>query len=69
MINGFTNINLTKLDVLTGLEEIRIGTDYVFLDKEGVRKKICMPSSLEVIKSIYVPSTININIMCYIYVT
>lgn len=47
MINGFTNLNLTKLDVLTGLEEIRIGVDYVYLD-QGVRKKICMPSSLEV---------------------
>jgi adenylosuccinate synthase len=28
MINGFTAINLTKLDVLTGLKEVKIGVAY-----------------------------------------
>lgn len=28
MINNLSSINLTKLDVLTGLEEIKIGVNY-----------------------------------------
>ncbi|CAE7467085.1 unnamed protein product [Symbiodinium microadriaticum] len=52
MINGFTNFNLTKLDILTGLDEIRMGVDYMYTDKDGVRKKIGMPSSLEVYSKI-----------------
>ena len=28
MLNGFTSINLTKLDVLSGFEEIKIATHY-----------------------------------------
>lgn len=48
MINGFTDFNLTKLDVLTGLDEIRMGVDYVFTDEGGVKRTIGMPSSLEV---------------------
>jgi len=44
MINGFTAINLTKLDVLTGFKEIKIGTKYLYhgLEIKG------MPSSLKV---------------------
>lgn len=34
MINGFTDINLTKLDVLTGVEEIYIGSKYVYRGQE-----------------------------------
>mmetsp|Transcript_20201 Transcript_20201/g.20301 ORF Transcript_20201/g.20301 Transcript_20201/m.20301 type:complete len:516 (-) Transcript_20201:177-1724(-) len=29
MVNGFTEVNLTKLDVLTGFEEVKIGVDYI----------------------------------------
>lgn len=42
MINGYTCINLTKLDVLSGLETVRIGVDYVV---NGARLE-SMPSSL-----------------------
>jgi adenylosuccinate synthase len=48
MINGFTSINLTKLDVLTGLDEVKIGVEYVQVGKDGQRRPIAMPSSLEV---------------------
>jgi adenylosuccinate synthase len=34
IINGFTNINLTKLDVLTGLPEVQIGVRYRHAGKE-----------------------------------
>lgn len=42
-VNGFTNLNLTKLDVLDGLEEIKIATAYTL---DGVRLK-SIPASLE----------------------
>ena len=29
LINGYTSLNLTKLDVLTGMERIKIGTQYI----------------------------------------
>ena len=28
MINGYSSLNLTKLDILTNLEEVKIGTHY-----------------------------------------
>jgi adenylosuccinate synthase len=44
IINGFTEINLTKLDVLTGFPEIKIGVKYLHgPNKEEV---IGMPASL-----------------------
>jgi adenylosuccinate synthase len=48
LINGFTSINLTKLDVLTGLDEIKIGVSYVKIGPDGKRQAVAMPSSLEV---------------------
>lgn len=48
LINGFTSINLTKLDVLTGLDEVKIGVEYVQVMPDGTRQKVAMPSSLEV---------------------
>merc|ERR1719201_705210 len=33
-INGFTHLNLTKLDVLTGLKEIKLGVRYMLNGKE-----------------------------------
>lgn len=48
MINGFTSVNLTKLDVLTGLDEVKIGVEYIQVGKDGSRKAVAMPSSLEV---------------------
>ena len=33
-INGFTHLNLTKLDVLTGLKEIKLGVKYILHGKE-----------------------------------
>jgi adenylosuccinate synthase len=42
MVNGFTEVNLTKLDVLTGFDEVKIGVKYVLNGKEIKY----MPSSL-----------------------
>lgn len=42
LVNGFTDVNLTKLDVLTGFEEIKIGA-YYKLNGEVINY---MPSSL-----------------------
>lgn len=42
MINGFTDINLTKLDVLTGFKEVKIGVKYVYRGQELTS----MPASL-----------------------
>jgi len=42
MVNGFTSINLTKLDVLTGFDKVRIGAKYV---RNGVEVQ-GMPASL-----------------------
>lgn len=43
MLNGFDSYNLTKLDVLDTLEEIKIGIDY----KIDGKKIEHMPSTLE----------------------
>jgi len=29
LVNGYDNLNLTKLDVLDGFEEIKVGTKYL----------------------------------------
>ena len=42
-INGFTHLNLTKLDVLTGLPEIKLGVKYILNGKELTE----MPASLK----------------------
>lgn len=44
MLNGSTEINLTKLDVLSGFEEVKIGVGYRSQDGEEVTG---MPASLE----------------------
>ena len=41
-INGFTHLNLTKLDVLTGFDEVKLGVKYM-LNGEEVKE---MPGSL-----------------------
>ena len=50
MLNGVTHINLTKLDVLTGFPEIKIGVEYTFDGKilDG------MPASLDVYSNVQV---------------
>lgn len=42
MINNYTSFNLTKLDVLSDLDEIKIGVDYVL----NGQKIDYMPSTL-----------------------
>jgi len=44
LINGFTSLILTKLDVLDGLKEIKIGVRYMYKGKE----LDTMPSNLKV---------------------
>lgn len=50
LINGFTSINLTKLDVFTGLEEIKIGKAYKYNGEylEGMPANLKVMSSIEV---------------------
>lgn len=50
MINGYSHLNLTKLDVLTGLPTLQIATSYRY--KESPVKSF--PSSLEVLKDVEV---------------
>ncbi|GMI25513.1 hypothetical protein TeGR_g11694 [Tetraparma gracilis] len=45
VINGFTSLNLTKLDVLTGLPEIHIGVKYMYKGKE----LDTMPANLKIL--------------------
>ena len=50
MINGFTAVNLTKIDVLTGLEHVKIGKAYKYQGKDLAS----MPASLEVLGNVEV---------------
>jgi adenylosuccinate synthase len=50
LINGFTSLNLTKVDVFTGMSEIKIGKAYKF---QGEYLS-CMPASLDVLSNVEV---------------
>jgi adenylosuccinate synthase len=50
MINGFTSLNLTKIDVLTGLEEVKIAKAYKYKD-EYIDT---MPASLTILSNVEV---------------
>lgn len=43
-VNGFTSLNLTKLDVLDDMDEIQVGVRYMYEGKE----LDSMPSNLQV---------------------
>ena len=48
MINGFTALNLTKLDVLTGLKEVKIGRAYNHNGKEIYTMPSCLKTMSEI---------------------
>ncbi len=50
MLNGYTAFNLTKLDILTGFDEIKIGIAYLY---EGKRLS-SMPADLDILSSVTV---------------
>lgn len=50
LINGFTSVNLTKLDVLTGMEEVKIGKAY----KHNGKILTTMPADLKTLSSVEV---------------
>uniref|UniRef100_T1JGS5 Adenylosuccinate synthetase n=1 Tax=Strigamia maritima TaxID=126957 RepID=T1JGS5_STRMM len=50
MINGYTSIAVTKLDILDVFEEIKIGVAYI---KDG-RKLLCFPADLDLLASVQV---------------
>lgn len=50
LVNGMTEINLTKLDVLDGLKEIKIGVRYMYHGRELET----MPSNLQVMSELEV---------------
>ena len=50
LINGFTSLNLTKLDVLTGLDTIKVGTAYRYKGKQIDT----MPANLKVMADVEV---------------
>jgi len=54
MINGYTSLNLTKLDVLDGFKEIKVGTKYKLDGKEieGFPGQ-CLSSSRETFDDIH----------------
>eukprot|EP00232_Nephroselmis_pyriformis_P028877 CAMPEP_0182857330 /NCGR_PEP_ID=MMETSP0034_2-20130328/2985_1 /TAXON_ID=156128 /ORGANISM="Nephroselmis pyriformis, Strain CCMP717" /LENGTH=510 /DNA_ID=CAMNT_0024988563 /DNA_START=174 /DNA_END=1703 /DNA_ORIENTATION=- len=47
-INGFTHLNITKLDVLTGLPEIKIGVGYKY--KDGTVSTCSVPADLKLLE-------------------
>lgn len=51
-INGFTHINLTKLDVLSDLPEIKVGTGYKLPDGRVLTSS--MPATIEELESVEV---------------
>lgn len=53
-INGFTAINLTKLDVLSGLDEVKLGVAYRTASGEKLRS---FPSDLSVLEQVEVSPT------------
>uniref|UniRef100_A0A6U3BX21 Adenylosuccinate synthetase n=1 Tax=Entomoneis paludosa TaxID=265537 RepID=A0A6U3BX21_9STRA len=50
LINGFTSINLTKIDVLTGIPELKLGKSYKYKGET----LSSMPASLEVLSNVEV---------------
>jgi len=50
MINGYSHLNLTKLDVLTGLPSLQIATSYTY---QGELLK-SFPSSLDIVENVEV---------------
>lgn len=50
MINGYTEINLTKLDVLSGIPTLKIATSY----KHNGKSLISFPASLDVLQNVEV---------------
>jgi adenylosuccinate synthase len=50
LINGFTSINLTKVDVFTGMPEVKIGKAY----KHNGKYLSSMPASLDVLSNVEV---------------
>jgi adenylosuccinate synthase len=50
-INGFSSLNLTKLDVLSGLSEIKLGVSY---HKPGGETVESFPADLELLEQIQV---------------
>jgi len=52
MINGVTEIALTKLDVLTGLNELSVCTSYM-IDGKSVSEFPVLPQKLEKVKPVY----------------
>jgi adenylosuccinate synthase len=53
-INGFSSLNLTKLDVLSGLPEIKLGVSY---HNMGGKRTESFPADLEVLEQIQVCQT------------
>lgn len=52
MLNGYASVNITKLDVLTGLKELKIGVEYTIEGK--VLPKGQMPSTLNELAKVIV---------------
>lgn len=48
-INGFSSLNLTKLDVLSGLPELKLGVSYSL---DGGKKVESVPADLHVLNEI-----------------
>lgn len=49
LINGFSSLNLTKLDVLSDLPEIKLGVSYKLIDGRPVES---FPSDLQVLEQL-----------------
>lgn len=59
-INGFSSLNLTKLDVLSGLPEIKLGVSYHKLGGERVES---FPADLELLEEIQVCQLYSLSLL------
>jgi adenylosuccinate synthase len=55
-INGFSSLNLTKLDVLSGLKEIKLGVSYNNIDGQKLQS---FPGDLDTLEQV------QVSIMCH----
>lgn len=60
-INGFTAINLTKLDVLSGLPEVKLGIAYRTPSGEKLR---AFPADLSILEQVEVSSSSKTSSLC-----
>jgi adenylosuccinate synthase len=60
-INGFSSLNLTKLDVLSGLSEIKVGVSYTQTDGQKLQS---FPGDLDTLEQVQVSFDMHMS-LCF----